>query len=145
VEAIMTDIPKVSFEFDVTDLPMLAHALMIARNTAMMCGNKQAEARLESLRECVDALIPEGALVLDAFDWAEIGMALPKAQEVEVRIDKASWRGSWYREGHITVDVDGKTWSTNCSSFFPDGKEIEAVREVIGQLWQPENTSTFRR
>lgn len=125
---------KVSLEFDVTDLPMVADAFSIARNTAMMCGRPVAKERLERLRQAVEALVPEPARVFDGEVWAEIGAALSTAARWSLAVERPDWRGSYYRTGWLVVTVDGKRWKSDGSEHSAAGPEAAAVAALLAEL-----------
>src|SRR3546814_15586650 len=99
---------KVMLEFDASDLPMLAEALGLARNTALMNGQPVAQQRLETLRRMVNAMVPAGARIFDGEVWSEICLALYDGGDWKVSIHRHSWRGKYRHEGYILVSVGHK-------------------------------------
>lgn len=83
---------KFTIEYDIADLPMVVHALAIARNTAMMCGHTVAKERLEHLRKIVDGLVPPAARVFDDQVWCEICLAIYDSPEWSVDIARPNWK-----------------------------------------------------
>src|SRR3546814_20316368 len=98
---------KVMLEFDASDLPMLAEALGLARNTAMMNGQPVAQKRLETLRKMVDAMIPAGARLFDGEVWSEICLAMYNGEDWDVSIHRTSCRPK--------VDRTSVAWGTRVS------------------------------
>jgi len=97
----------ITFAFNLSDLPMLAHALMISGTTAMMCGNKDAQKRSDELRDMFEEHIPEAVKIMDDEEWIEIINCLGQSSEWFVYLGGTRWGG---RARYITVDIDGKTW-----------------------------------
>lgn len=125
----------VSLEFEQADLPMLMHALAIARNTALMCGHDAAKRRLESYRKQVEALIPKPALAFDGEVWSEIGMAVAEGNPWSVRFEAKRYSWEAGRDtGSIVVRVGDREWTSESWSHTQESGAVEAVREVLRDL-----------
>jgi hypothetical protein len=132
---------KVTLEFDVCDLPMLAHAMAIARNTALMCSAPKAKARAEEIRQQFEALIPEAARVFDdgfGFSWSEIGQALltHEGDDVSVAVEPPDWRKDrwWDEKGYIVVRVGAKSWKSEDNRHPVGGDAVKAVAALVEEL-----------
>jgi hypothetical protein len=125
---------KVTFEYDITDLPAIAHAFAIASTTAMMTGNPLAQKRFAELKNMVDALIPEGARVFDGEDWCEIGICLKSAKQYGVCFESWGWHSEKGQTGRIYVQIDGRSWPSSNVDVPKNGPGIAAVSEVLKDL-----------
>lgn len=125
---------EVVFSFEKTDLPMIADAFMIARNAALMSGNRLAQQRLEQLRLMIEACVPQEARIFDGEIWAEIGIALSTARTWSISVVPVSWRPSWDRTGQITVEIDGSKWASEDCNYAPDCAEMAAVAALLEDL-----------
>ncbi|AFU88116.1 hypothetical protein CcrColossus_gp246 [Caulobacter phage CcrColossus] len=103
---------KRSIEFDLTDAPMLMHAMSIAACTAMMCGQPGADKKLRAYKAVFQAFVPPEAAGFVEERWAEMGMALMTAKTFHVTVLPRSWESSktWWSEGYLTVILDGKPY-----------------------------------
>lgn len=106
---------KRTLEFDLHDAPMLVHAMSIAACTAMMCGHPDAEKKLRAYKAMFAAFEPPEAKPFEAEHWAEMGEALLQAKTFHVTIvPRFSERGySWWSEGYLAVQVQGRTFIAN--------------------------------
>lgn len=121
--------------FDISDLPALAHALMIARNTAMMSGKPVAAQRLQALQEQVSALIPDAVKVFDEADWCEILAAIYEGEEWSVDVRKPRGHDSfWVREGHICVEIGDKTWLSRARDHSLDTPVVDDLRALLEEI-----------
>lgn len=102
----MTNNNTITFAFSLSDLPMLAHALMIGGTTAFMCGNKDAKNRCDELRAMIEEHIPEAVKIMDDEEWVEIINCLGHSSEWSVYLDGERWRFARY----ITIKIDDKCW-----------------------------------
>ena len=101
---------KRTLEFDVTDAPMLMHALRIGACTAMMCGHKDADQKMRAYEAILKQFVPEAAKMFDEEVWASMGIALTTAKAFEVTLIRDRWeRQSWYApKGRLAVIVREK-------------------------------------
>jgi len=125
---------KVTVEFELSDLAMVADAFMIARNTAMMCGNAKAQERLEQLRRMIDEMVPKEARIFNRYCWSEIGMALRTAKQWRVCIVKSNWRRRWETTGYLGVEVDGRGWHSKEIGYSMQSAAFTAVGAVLDGL-----------
>ncbi len=126
---------KVTYEFDLADLPMIAQAFLISGNTQMMCGHGAAKNRMYELMQQIEEKIPAGARIFDDGAWFEIVTALYSAKTWSVGITVPDYRkNSFWVRGHITVSVDGKSWRTTEMGYEKGAKEIDQVREALQAL-----------
>lgn len=134
---------KVTIEYDVTDLPMIAHAFLLAGNRAMMSGAPEAEARLRVLEQTIQAMIPEEARLFHALHWAEIGTALEAGSEWKVEFVETE--GVWTRQirnGHILVTVGDKVYRSE-KQVSANSPALEAVTNLLNDL-APIETTFYR-
>lgn len=98
---------KRTLEFDVTDAPMLMHAMMIAANTAKLCQHPDAERKLRAYQRMFQAFIPPQAMRFEEEAWGELGMALMDATRVTVFIAPKAWEEhrTWWSEGRLAVRI----------------------------------------
>lgn len=109
---------KRTLEFDVTDAPMMLHAMQIAANTAMMCGHPSARARFQQYRDFFKSLIPAEANFFGKEVWGEIGMALATAKTFRVyldednfdKMDRARGRPRWNVGYCLFVQIGDTAW-----------------------------------
>lgn len=128
---------KRTLEFDVMDAPMLAAALRLAACTAMMCGHKDAQKRLDQYRDVVAQLVPPEAKLFDEECWAEIGMALADAPTFEVSIRATRWdpKPSRWSQGKIVVTIGKRSWENDrIQRYAPGDPTFKAVFDVLQQL-----------
>lgn len=101
---------KALIEIDVGDAPMIAHALRIGANTALLCGRQDARARLQAYGKVVAALAPPSARFFDEEGWAEMCMALCAASGFTVALEDQ--RGyMWGFHGVLVVTIGDDTWA----------------------------------
>lgn len=109
---------KRTIEIDVSDAPMLVHAMQIAANTAMMCGHPEARKRFQQYRDVFKAFAPAESDYFDEEAWGEIGMALAQAKTFRVFLDEDHWdkraraegRGRWSISYHLFVQIGEQVW-----------------------------------
>lgn len=127
---------KATLEFDIADAPMLVHAMQIAACTAMMCGHKDAQKKLDAYKQVFAQLAPPEAKFFDEEEWAEMGLALLTAASYHVTIAEPKWhRGHWWSTGFIQVNIDDREFSGSAASQLKRGAaEIEAIFKALGEL-----------
>lgn len=130
---------KVTLEFDIADLPMLAGALRTAACEAMMERRPGAQERLNSYRKTIDALIPDGARVFDGLTWSEVCIALDGAATYAVGFEE--WGYDWKQEsgvggkyGRILVVVGERCFSSTDYKHYRDGDALEVVASLMHQM-----------
>jgi hypothetical protein len=97
---------KRTLEFDVSDAPMLVHAMQIAANTAMMCGHPDARKRFQQYREVFQSFAPPEAAFFDEETWGEMGMALAQASAFHVYMDIDSFeRREFTQRGYLSYSA----------------------------------------
>lgn len=131
----------VSLTFSTGDLPMIAHAFIIARATAMLCGHKIAKKRLNDMVKMVEALIPEEARLFEPEHWAEICASIADCKEYSVTIGWPEWdRHSHFTgKGRIRVRVDNEIWlhewlRSGVRDLTTESPEFIAVKTLLEQL-----------
>ena len=130
---------KRTIEFDLMDAPMLVHAMMIAANTAKMCGHRDAEKKLRAYQAVLKTFVPPEAAHFDEEAWAELGMALMEAQHFHVTVTQKSWEHhKWWSEGHLTVICQGRAYKANrgsdCYVKRGDDTAPQALYKVLKEL-----------
>lgn len=144
----MTNRPNTrSLEFEVSDAPMLVHALAIAACTAKMCSRPDAEQRLRKYQEIVAKFAPPEAKMFDEEVWAEMGMALVGAQRFHVKIDKSRWETEFnpWAGGVLIVEIGGKKWQDNrvVERHKPGAPEVKAVCKALQEIAPVDCVGTF--
>jgi hypothetical protein len=136
---------KGTLEFDIADAPMLVHAMQIAACTAMMCGHRDAQKKLDAYKAIFQQFAPPEAKFFDEEEWAEIGMALMTAKTFHVTIAEPRWnRSHWWSSGYVQVIVDEREFSGAAGSDLKRGAaEIEAIYNALAQLAPMNCTGTF--
>ncbi len=135
----------VSLPFSTGDLPVIAHAFSIARASAMLCGNKVAQKRLDEYTNMVEALIPDEARLFEAEHWCEIIIAIAECREWSISIGWPEWvRNHYSSGGRIRVRVDEKVWlhdwlrsslrQNGPGEFKATSPEFIAVRELLQEF-----------
>lgn len=125
-----------TMEFEVSDAPALMRAFSIAACTAMMCGHKGAQARLDRYKKLMAEFVPAEAKLFDEEVWCEIGIALVNAKTFRVALTQAGWhRHHWVHDGKLTVYVDDVRFDTQgIETYRPGAPEIEAIYKVLTDL-----------
>ena len=141
---------KRTFEFDVSDAPMLLHAMSLAAATAMMCGHPRAKERFQQYRDMLKQFVPAEADLFDEEVWGEMGMALAKAKAFRVRVDLSPYHKGCQERGeyisrHLTklrlyveIDVGSKTktfeakYGVECEA--QADPKVKAVYDVLVDL-----------
>jgi hypothetical protein len=128
---------KVTLEFDVADLPMLADSLRTTACEAMMEGRPGARKRIKAYRQAIDALIPEAARVFDGLTWSEICLALADARHYQVGFEE--WGYEWKKDGsgggtygRIYVVVGDKRFGSHDYKHFRIS--LAAVADLVHQM-----------
>jgi len=99
-----------TLEYDIADAPMLAHAMMIAANTAMMCGGGKAENRLHHYKKQFLDTSPAGAKHLRREeDLCDIAIAMAAADTWSIHRSK---RWSSDKDGEALITVGNRRWET---------------------------------
>lgn len=96
-----------TLSFELADLPMLASAIAIGRNEALMSNRPRQRDRLEAIRKQFDAAIPPAARAFGRYDFCDIVIAVGEGKPYEVRTER---RDGWLSEHDVTVTVDGRTY-----------------------------------
>lgn len=120
---------KVTIEFDIADLTIIADALMIGRNTAMMYSNKVAEKRMERLREMFETLAPKEAQYFGRHDFTELCIALRGAKVWDVEFES-----KWGYFDCIIVTIDDKKWKTDCRDIKRGDGKLEEIVEFMEEF-----------
>jgi hypothetical protein len=136
---------KGTLEFDIADAPMLVHAMSIAACTAMMCGHKDAQKKLDAYKKVFAQFAPPEAAFFDEETWAEMGGALLTAKSFHVTVTEPKWnRNHWWSQGYIEVTIDDRRFGGGAANQIKrGGPEIEAIHNALAQLAPLDCTSTF--
>lgn len=127
---------KGTFEYDLMDAPMIVHALQIAANTALMCGNPDARVKLQAYRDLLKTTAPACVFLFDEEQWAEMGMALVTAKRMRIELDLPPYMRDqyWRREKAIKIDVDGFVIMSRDVRFEGSCPEFNEVCEYLKQI-----------
>lgn len=119
-----------SIEFAVELLPTLLHALIIARNTHMMSGQRTAQKRMEALMEQVEALMPPCLRAFDDVDVISIFEAAANGPlHFAVHHRPTDWRPTRFRL--LVISESGRHW---LSEAVGSRDEIEAIARDMAQV-----------
>jgi hypothetical protein len=104
---------------------MLVHAMLIAANTAWMCGYPGARDRFNEYRAKFEEHVPAISRIFDEEAWGELIMALQKADTYEIEFTR-DWRSKWgsppsEETGEVRVKIGEKSWKSTI--FGKVGKE----------------------
>ena len=128
---------KRTLEFDLTDANMLMHAMMIAANSAMMCGNHAAQSRLKYYYKMLERFVPQACKIFSAEKFAEIGLALPKAERVYISFHKKY--GAYYNAS-ITVRINHEQW---VSDRFDSHKDCTKLKDFVALIKELADVDTI--
>lgn len=139
-----------TMEFDVSDAPMLLHAMAIAAATALMCGHPDARKRFERYKDLFKSFVPPEADLFDEETWGDIGMVLAQAQAFRViadlhpidrrRKEKGEYVSPYSTKLRLRVEVDvgekTRAFETKYGvDIKPDGDpRVKAVHDVLAEL-----------
>lgn len=126
-----------TLDYESYEAPMMAHALQIAANTALMCGHEGARERLRELLGKVKANVPAEARRFDDEAFAEIGRAMqdvPDDGEVVVGWAPPSWRSQWSKTGFLTVTIGDRRWTSRSADVPKDGSEPSDLGAYLKQI-----------
>lgn len=98
-----------SIEFDLADAPVIAHALMIAANVAMMGQTEDSEARLRFYRDQFLAVAPPGHKHLKSEEHL-CDIAIQMDQSPTWSIHRMNER--WSEKGYSIITVGEHAWET---------------------------------
>lgn len=130
---------KRTFEYDLADAPMIAHAFAIAASTAMLCGHQNAKEKFKAYRAIIRQFVPPEADIFDEEVIGEIGIALVKAETFHVTVINPSWRkDERLYDCVIAVYVGKRCWTSNSLStkkkINPGSPLIKKVFDYIQEL-----------
>lgn len=98
-----------TLEYDIADAPMLRHAMIIASNTALMCGGRNAMGRFQYYRRKFTELCPPGYEHLRREeDLCEIAIAMTGAPCWSIQFVKQRWSSN----GPAIIRVSDNAWET---------------------------------
>lgn len=123
--------PGLTMTFGLADLPMLAGALSIGRNTAMMYHKPRQQARMEEYRKAFDEAIPYAARAFGRYDFYDIVTAVSEGARYEVH---AQGRDRWSHDKHVLVVMPDRTYSSKDA--YREGVEavVAAVKELLDEI-----------
>ena len=113
-------------------LPMMAHAMMIARNSEMMSGRNRAAKRADAIAKEIDAQAPDIARLFDDGVFCEMCAALLDAPSWSVTIEK-DWR-SWRSTGPIYVTVGKARFRSEDTSYDDNCSEVERLKAFLEEV-----------
>lgn len=116
--------------FELADLPMLASALSIGRNTAMMYHRERQKLRMEEYRKAFEEAIPYAARVFSPYDFCDIVLAISEGASYEVRAE----RRTYYSDHDVIATVGDRSYRSKDQ--YREGHEavVQAVRELFDEL-----------
>lgn len=122
---------KRSFEFDLADIPVLAHALSIECGTWL--GYDRAKyARAKELHDLVVGQVPACSEHFAADDWQDFcrRISAGAAYEVVHRRRGLKWDST---EGEIVVRIGDKEWRSHRSDHAPEAAAIAELRAFLDE------------
>lgn len=123
---------------------MMAHAMMIGRNTEIMSGRKVAAARADAIAKQIDACVPDIARIFDDGVFCELCAALAEVPQWTVSIKKARFRTWEHSPGHIAVEIGAKSFLSDEASYTDASPEIDRLRSFLDEVSPvPENPIEF--
>jgi hypothetical protein len=141
------DRTKRTLTFEVSDAPMLVHALSIAACTARMCGHPDAEKRLREYLAVIKQFEPDEAKHFAEEAWGEMGMALAQAPSFHVKIDKGRWENEFnhWSGGYLYVQIGDRQWCGNrgFDRFKPGAPEVETLCKALQEIAPMDCVGTF--
>lgn len=132
-----------TMEFDRADALMLAHAMLIAANTAMLNRNDQGKNRLSFYREQFLKLVPAGAHHFRSDeDFAEIAIAMSSHDVWTIH----RVHGAYYEKKFQAVVTVGKkswyAWRVDDAEF---AEMIEAIKSIAPFSCQRKDAEDIRQ
>ena len=126
---------RYSVDFAGPMLPAMLHALMLARNTAMMC---QAPGLMDAFQEKFDALaaqagIPDLLILVNERAWFSACEALPKATAFHWYVH-TGWSGD---DGTPSLIVDGTEHKVAGHELRTDHPQFPAIRDFLERYANP--------
>lgn len=120
---------KRRFEFDLADIPMLAHALSIECGTWLGC-DRAKYVRAKELHDLVAAEVPACSKHFDADDWQDFCRRISAGAAYEIVHQRRSW--SWDSpDGEIVVRIEDKEWRSHRSDHPPEAEAIAELRAFL--------------
>lgn len=130
----MSNHPRtVSIEFDIADLAMLAHAMMIQRNCQLGTRNHVARVRADAIAKQLAAAAPKVSRHFDDAVFCELVVAVYEPPEPTVEIERPSWR-TWGSEGFITVIAGDRKYRSANSDHLPNCAEMNEIRDFLAEI-----------
>ena len=118
-----------SFDFDLADLPVVAHALSIECGTYLGVDRAKYR-RVKELHDLVAEQVPACSQLFDAEDWQEFCRLIAAGASYEIAHVKKSWRWS-SDEGNAVVRIDAKEWHSRPSDLLPDAGILDDLRAFL--------------
>jgi len=115
-----------SFDFDLADLPVVAHALSIE------CGcylgiDRAKYRRVKELHDLVAEQVPGCSALFEAEDWQEFCRAISQGASYEVAHVRRAWGWS-SEEGTGVVRIGKREWRSRRSDLLPDDETLNELR-----------------
>lgn len=120
-----------TMSFALADLPMLASAIAIGRNEALMSGRQQHRDRMEGYRKQFDAAVPPAGKAFGRYDFCDIVIAVGAGEPYEV---KAVRREGWYADYDVTVTVKGRTYRAKETVKKEDDPIVAAIAAMLEEV-----------
>ncbi len=130
----MSNHPRtISFEFDIADLAMMAHALRIQRNCQLGTPNHIARDRADAIAKQLAAAAPTVSRHFDDAVFCEMVIAVYETPEPTVEIERPSWR-TWGSDGFITVTAGDRKYRSANSDHIPDSPALAEIRDFVAEI-----------
>ena len=91
----MTNGPEHTIRIPVGMMLHMKHALMIARNAALMCREPEAQKWFEEQKDLLSEILPKEALFFDDEDWRKICERVVGGHDIKFTVHKIRWKESY--------------------------------------------------
>ncbi len=118
-----------SFDFDLADLPVVAHALSIECGSYLGVDRAKYR-RVKELHDLVAEHVPECSKLFEAEDWQEFCRLISQGTAFEVAHVRRSWGWS-SEEGSAVVRIGDKEWRSRRSDLDPADEVLSELRGFL--------------
>lgn len=118
-----------SFDFDLADLPVVAHALSIECGSYLGVDRAKYR-RVKELHDLVAQHVPGCSQLFDAEDWQEFCRLIAQGAVFEVAHARRSWGWS-SEEGAAVVRIGAREWRSRQSNLGPDDQILTDLRVFL--------------
>lgn len=120
---------KRGFEFDLADIPMIAHALSIECGT-WLGYDRATYVRAKELHDLVAKQVPSCSKHFNSEDWQDFCRRISAGAAYEVVHKPRAWRWD-STDGEIVVRIEDKEWRSRRSDYPPGAEAIAELRAFL--------------